>query len=418
MSGPFTASLAVQPSARLLVDRMADEATQGRSVVTICPTGVPMTALHQAACDALYARGVVYLPIDCWPTSAGGLSTALGLQLPTASAELAGVLQGLAECHAVVMPGIPVPNDWPAVVGLLNQWSSALRSWSTTRRPPVFVAIVSGSVGAALLPSSEVGVSQIWWNSVHTPMDLRFVCRLESAALGDALVGLWREALLPELAGTDLELADRLWDRLELDSHALRAELSAHAHTRGWTQAGLERVLPRSCSWRHGVHPVAPDRLPSEQLAAWADGLLQWTLEHGLEVSAAGLALLDRSDRLKHRVWRGQAALLLPIVDAVRARVCRLMTIDHGPQWATRFVAPDDSSEKQNVEMDPLSCQLGHLCLVLQRVPDRHLLRPLLVHLRDIRNDLAHYRCVEFRDVEGIRQRATDAGVWPDDMCY
>ena len=86
---------------------------------------------------------------------------------------------------------------------------------------------------------------------------------------------------------------------------------------------------------RDGRHQGAAPPRPWRSL--WAEGGLQWSMEHGIEVHPSALACLGLTSDLSHRLWRGQARLLLPLLDELRLTICRRLTDRLGDGWAVRW---------------------------------------------------------------------------------
>lgn len=93
----------------------------------------------------------------------------------------------------------------------------------------------------------------------------------------------------------------------------------------------------------------------------WAHGALSWTLEFGLELHTAAMAVLGRDEEVKHRLWRGQAELLLPLIDHMRLMVCTDLAHSYGKNWPMRYGLPTSEEEKAAVQASPLACQWGYL---------------------------------------------------------
>ncbi len=116
------------------------------------------------------------------------------------------------------------------------------------------------------------------------------------------------------------------------------------------------------------------------------------------------------------RLWRGQAGFLLPILDEVRFRLAERMELLLGGDWAVRW-PPLGDEEYRLVAHSHLHAQFGHMQAVLQEPHPAMFRREcgtlgLLVRIaRQLRNELAHYRPVEFARYRELVQRVTDAGL-------
>lgn len=125
------------------------------------------------------------------------------------------------------------------------------------------------------------------------------------------------------------------------------------------------------------------------------------TEEHGIEIGSAACAVLGRREELAHRVWRGQSALLLPLLDGLRLHLCSVLSNEYGKAWPTKLGVPLDQSERQALEEDPFTAQWGYLSSLYRNAPalrGRTQLRALTAQAWEIRNELAHYRPVPFAE--------------------
>ena len=135
----------------------------------------------------------------------------------------------------------------------------------------------------------------------------------------------------------------------------------------------------------------------------WAEGMLHYTWEYGLELHSAVLALAQRYDVLRQRLWRGQAALLLPLLDQVRVALCERLTEQHGSEWPLKWGEPLSDEEKAAVRMTPLAAQWGYLDHLLTHTPAGRWeprISPLVSRARTLRNRVAHFQPVSFTDFQ------------------
>ena len=133
--------------------------------------------------------------------------------------------------------------------------------------------------------------------------------------------------------------------------------------------------------------------------------MLHFSPEAGVELHPAALALAGKSEALEQRLWRAQAALMLPRLDMVRHGICQQLAHRYGPKWPTRWAQPDSDEEIEQLRRSHLACQWGYLEYVLRSCPQfrgQRRLLPLVYRCRKIRNELAHYRPIEFREFQEI----------------
>ena len=214
-------------------------------------------------------------------------------------------------------------------------------------------------------------------------------------------------------------LAEYLWEHLNNSFDELTKCLRSYGDALGWTPAalrqwGAEGLLINS-SGNHNRRSLVP---PARRRMLWAHGALSWTPEYGLELHPAALVMLGRREDLKHRLWRGQATLLLPLIDGVRLTLCKQLSLRYGDDWPVRWSQPASEEEIAAVRDNPMACQWGYLEWLLRNCAhfrsERRLL-PLASLMRWVRNELAHYRPVTLNDFDGIWQeiqRVQEMGIF------
>ena len=185
---------------------------------------------------------------------------------------------------------------------------------------------------------------------------------------------------------------ERLWVKpiTEMPARRFHAETAREAAEYGGAGAlGMER----------DGSPLAPshrERLP------WLEGLWDWHDEGKRGLHSAALSLSGRRHTLEHRVWRGQAGVLLPMIDQVRIAVCEVLAA-RDPSWLpyrhkkearlSLYDASSNSAELWTIESF-LESQSAE--------PSLKRLKPMVSRVRRIRNSLAHYRPVEWEDFRAI----------------
>jgi hypothetical protein len=202
-----------------------------------------------------------------------------------------------------------------------------------------------------------------------------------------------------------------LWNDVYDGTNHTAHRLADYAQKRGWTVELLKLLGAEGwCqAWLVNSPPSRPDM---QHIQLWGRGILSWTPEYGMELSSAALALMGRTDEIRHRLWRAQASILLPLLDGLRLRFCERFTRFYGPDWPVRWEQPQSYWEKIEVQENPLACQWGHLEHLVKncsglRAEYRWL--HLIDTARVIRNRLSHYQTVEFRSYEALSREIREA---------
>lgn len=337
-------------------------------------------------------------------------------------------LQNLLECEG--LPEVIGFDGWEQLsADAVGRWLEFMSAWareaqrtlhySSTRpderlrRTSAICALVPAALVLEQLPQSNVRLGIHWWWSIPSNLELRLLCRTQDSNELDGdephatAETAWREHLLPALAGCDLGLAGALWDVVCEGEEAINRTLHEWAYSRGWSPDRLQSwgandlLLGSPSQNGIGVRP------PLIWGTLWAHGAMHRTHEHGLELNTAALQVLGHHEAVRHRIWRGQAALLMPLIDSVRMRLCRHMTKVYKRGWAIRWELPKEDRELVAIQESDYGCELGFLYHLLYTHSKDELKAqrewvPLIRLARDIRNDLAHYKSISFGEFKAF----------------
>ncbi len=337
------------------------------------------------------------------------LSNALGIKWP--SADTPHTIMNLMETGN--LPDFILLED----AGQLSSqecgvWSSFLVRWAehcqhrVNQRLPITALCLVGPAAGMLchVPENKVYLVVHWWWGFPSALEMRILCRLTTSVNNWDTMTRWREYVVPALAGNDIFLASNLMELDVLrDVQTINQYLQNFAEQRGWE---AENLLTWGLEEEMSFHDTGYSLMPPRSLhTLWAHGVVGWTLEYGLELHTAVLAVLERREELSHRLWRGQSELILPLVDRTRLEICKYLTSFHGPDWPVREYAPESPQEEEIVRKNPLACQLGHLHFVLKNssfISSKQRLTTPISLCRWIRNQIAHYRPIAFKDFENF----------------
>src|SRR5690606_30295850 len=117
------------------------------------------------------------------------------------------------------------------------------------------------------------------------------------------------------------------------------ANLAEDGRSRGWNKllekapALLQQAVIGSGLWSNPDDRYAQDP-PVAGRRLWLEGLLDKDRYEGICLHSAAAALRGDTHLVEHRIWRGQARTLLPVLDAVRLEVCEYLSDRHAA-WRT-----------------------------------------------------------------------------------
>lgn len=248
---------------------------------------------------------------------------------------------------------------WPAWSRFLEEYKNASRLRPEHDRCLLIVPLVGRPMTDA--PRDDLTLAVHKWEDVVHRFDMYVYLhqRLERSEVPCSFRDL-ATAVAVEIAGTDRILADRLADTtLEriIEPTKLLTEVASE---RGWS---VDPVDPPA--WHHGMTDRR-DGHPYPHSAA--------------EIAAGRLGTVDR------RVWRGQVAVLFPLLEGLRLRFVNqfrhLLTLPHRTEHGALHEAE--------------ALELAHLVFQLRRRVSAGRLTPLegckrmrdeLAHLRPLRTD-------------------------------
>lgn len=272
------------------------------------------------------------------------------------------------------------------------------------------------------LPVPAPGLSFHWWWGFPSSLEMRLACRIASVRNGndDYALALWREYVIPGLVSSDVQLAEHMWECVLNGTEQVMSGLTEYWESLEQTDMAwsIDEVLERANEAR-GKYTVGQEP-PKDLHRLWASGGLVYTPEHGVEVHPALLAKYCQLATVQHMLWRGQAELILPLVNEIRLRVCQDLTTTYGCDWPVRWVPPLNEQEVEEAMRFPLGTELGHVNYLLQslgqRNPSHDLFKKrsfgnLVLRAKNLRNQIAHYNPVALRDFIELYEEREKTGM-------
>jgi hypothetical protein len=409
-------ALMQMPSVQHFIQELTFDLAHGRSTLVLFPENVDYAPVWQAVYERLWQQD--FAVVTTWlsdlpkgETLPVALGNILGVRWPSTGA--LRTVETLAICddlpEIIYLGGFeqlaaPDRREWLA---LIRRWTAAAqRLGSKGQRPSALCLMTCANALSDPPPSSDVWLTLHWWWAIPSALELRLLCRCGDGSVDRELdlPARWREHVIPALIGNDTELAMFLWEDLVQDTDHVLECLHAWAEEKGWTpralrKLGLESNANNSLQQHTGHAPEPPSRLRD----LWAHGLLNWTPEYELVLSPAALAVLEDRKTIEHRLWHGQVTILLPMIDNIRLSLCEQWTARYGADWPWRWQLPRSQEEAKVVQSNPFASEWGHIEDLLRNVVELRKERvslPLVSHARYVRNRLAHYQPVTFRDFE------------------
>ena len=310
-------------------------------------------------------------------------------------------------------------SGWAEFIGEWARERFDLRNSDQSRTPSLCVIAKLRDFDFAL-PESGPGLTYYWWWAFPSALEMRLACRIAGLRDSDALeVGKWREFVLPSLVSSDVQLAERIWSEVLGDQNRI---------VRGLVKYWEHLDEPASISeiddildlvkGEMGTTYAIGQEVPSKLRGIWASGGLVYTPEYGLELHPAFLAYTNNTVAVQKMVWRGQAELLLPILNEIRLKICAALTDKYGGDWPHKWGLPTSTHELEQVKINPLAAELGYLYHLFDSAAEKQLpliaegdLSKLVGLARKMRNYVAHNRPVVYQDFVGLGEALSKVGL-------
>ena len=407
----FSDDLFLMPSVRRFIETIQDDLADGFSVVVVLQHGLPadVTAQYIAGRvqEQLRHREMRYHPVSTRPTDdvVSHLATTLNVQWESkrTSRTLRNLMQADNLPRILYLSGLERHN--PAE---MTNWLATLSKWGDRADQlldngidaPSLLTILPASY-APYVPKPTGQLKTHWWWTFPSALEMQLLCRMRTDTGSDP----WQNTLLPPLVGSDVRLLKHLYHRLG-EITDLSNVLNEYAVEQGWTPEQLWEL--DAVARVQNASTTALNRAPAEDIRdLWALGLVCWTPEYQLEAHTAALALLGNKSEIDHRIWRGQAQLLLPQIDYLRLHVCGLLTARFGDDWPYRWQEPITEEEQDAVRETPYAIQLGHLSVLLRYREELRAFSEwggVVEHARRLRNKIAHYQTITANEYQLLQR--------------
>ena len=284
---------------------------------------------------------------------------------------------------------------------LILDWVRGSRALAAGRAgPPPKLCLIAKLKDFDLCPpAEEEGLSVHWWWGFPSALEMRLACRMcyQEPQRSEAPTR-WLEQVLPALAGNDVKLAEYLQHDIFGSFDGIIRGLKEYARIEGLSTLDPTEV--------HELDAVAPsDSPPSNMQERWSKGDIVSSPEHGTEYHPGLLAKCGQYRDIERRLWRGQAELLLPILNEIRIRICDTLTESFGEDWPVNPYRPVSDYELEAVVDNPRGAEFGHIEYLLKFIPKfrgKTELLPLVSQCRRLRNEIAHFRPVTFAEFERV----------------
>jgi len=414
--GSFSKMRQILPSVQNFIEALKDDLANRRSVLLLLPSTMRANEIWPLLRAYIAAKSFTFEEVTVADLLAGqsllaSMPSTLRVQWNSNASPLsidhfysnAGKLPDVAYFDGFD----DLPSDQKnQMLQFFTEWSDASHIIADQGGNPLALCIITSSREILTnTPPTDTHRGVHWWWGVPSALEMKLICRI----LGnnqDEQMTLWMESILPAITGSDMALADHLWDDYDLTIEGLRKKLDSYAVMRNWDIEFLREEGVEEYEDSMTFHNKKSSLFRSSKIKhLWGKGILYWTPEYGVQLNTAVLALLGKEKEVMHRIWRGQVEYLLPMLDQIRLAICEKLTGLYGPAWPYKWITPKYEDDYKAVQKDPMACELGHLFHLLKVCKNMKTSRnlvPLVNQASYVRNELAHYRPVDYPQYERL----------------
>jgi len=394
------------PGAQRFVDKILQTLQDGISVILVYPDDQVGNSLEDALINSLNGNKS-FLESDLLDVGTNPRQEPfLFLQNVYSVLSQYGYLEKAVEERSLpdvmILKGIGIcpPDIQDKWIQTMVRWADACRSSGCVK---TMVLLLPAAIAThKKLPPSDIRLVYQIWAGLPSALEVRLLCRLRADEI--QAKGLWREFLLSSLVGNDIGLCEWLWDVVFKPPARIVESIVEYANEQGWKADTINGWMnswqPKPAGLDFWLMPTDKNFYPLSQKVTL------YTPEYGEEMHPAILALNGKTSSINHRIWRAQAALILPMIDDVRRKICDLLTLVHGNGWAVingeTFIPP--------LEMGNLKTWFDGKYVTQD---ERKTWREDVCHALKLRNQLAHYEMVGYADFEKFWKLNNKVNHWP-----
>lgn len=414
------------PSAHQLVSRLIDGLASSNCQLVVVPDIVQIDAISNVIRAETSRRDFSAWEIDFRQNNVNvtlaGITQLLRKRLAADSPpdiNFEDVVQDPKIPEVIFLEGVDALSDSSrrSLVQILSQWSRiSRRAFEQDTHCATACCIAFGEMDMIGTALTEVNLNVEWWCGLPSALETALLCRYTIAGPWRNCEDVWRESLASSLCAGDISYVAAIWPSLLESRSSIWRCSREYAEGMGWDLRFLEEMLEKLPT--NGRNDLAEKSgLACESLAPprhlqpfWARGILHFSPDDGIEVHSAALALAGRIETLEQRVWRSQATLLLPKLDVIRHVICSRLASRFGPRWPIQWSQPISDEECDELRKSHYACQWGYMDHLLRTCPQlraEHRLKPVVSLCRSIRNELAHYRPIEFSEFHTFWKHVT-----------
>ena len=244
-------------------------------------------------------------------------------------------------------------------------------------------------------PPEDVLLEHLWWWGIVSRWDVMQYLDLVSPVT--SLESTWKNAIVAELAGWDLDLVNKLIqfdDQNFANIDNIFNCLVGYANEKGWNNIDLKNLNQIIVMDTH------QSRKPSTSVQAlWSKGSLNLMPGEGCNVHPAVLVATRKQDGLKQLIRKGQSRSVLFAIDDQRLAVCEYLNKKHETNWHNWCNGEYNEGDYEIGEIGHLRYLFYNAHQLPRHYSDLYAIRQMVNWMRDARNNLSHLRHIDFKEI-------------------
>lgn len=377
------------PSAAQMLNDVRKELSEGVSLCLVFAIPGDIIEFQRILCHGLLIEDSlttcsIYLPELETITLANFQKSIAGVEYQNNSLEL--FMKSDAAPDVIIIQGFDEIEN-----SLQNDTMWLMRRWvehcHTNADKKSLCLVVPGNLAAKIheiqLSTTSSRLKIRYLIGMPSALEVQLISRAQSGIELISAEAHWRELLVSSLSGNDLDIAYMLGHSQLNNLDDINEVLKEYAGLNSWELSTFEKEFKGWIPLSSGMKPDMPQHIENIKLL-WKQTTI-YTPEYGEEIHPAVLAIMGKYDEIRHRVWRSQTTLVLPVIDELRIKIFLLLKNRINKTWNHEEI-PEIGELKYSLDQLPVDS------VVRQQFYD------IVRHARDIRNKLSHVEVINLRE--------------------
>jgi hypothetical protein len=281
-------------------------------------------------------------------------------------------------------------NLW---IKFFKQYSFVCSNYDLIDRT-LFVVPIKGSLVSQKIPTENLFTQHWYWGKLSIIDVQIYTAQLINALVFESLENQLSINVISSLCGFDIDCIKKLCENWLSDSENIPEILSSIGTERNWTNEDNKRIIEEIDKQNYAYRSFN-DQPPTYLKKIWGKGMLN-LINGRIFISPIVNSLILNSEEIRHRIWRGHAQTLLPIIDEYRIKIIGILK-EYG-----LINIENGKNENDILEIGTIKYRIDSN-RKLRRKIDKELL-DLIRLLTKIRNNIAHLKIISKQQREKLNR--------------